>query len=74
MGHKSKTVLVQDPKGAVHQMSVVNANDMCNHAGWKMVGELPTNVCDACMGTGFYPLGSQDTCWHCDGEGIDPTK
>lgn len=72
---KKKTVLVQDDKGAVHQMSQANANDMVAHVkGWKFVGDLAPDICDACLGTGKFPQGSKQTCWHCDGEGLDPTK
>jgi hypothetical protein len=75
MGSKSKTVLVQDPNGAVHQMSAPNAMDMTNHVkGWKLVGDLPLDICDACMGTGKFPVGTNEECWHCEGEGLDPTK
>lgn len=73
-GLKGKIVLVKDPQGAVHQMSTQNANDMVMHRGWEMVGDMPADVCDACMGTGRFPVDSKEVCWHCEGEGLDPTK
>lgn len=31
----------------------------------------PPNACDACRGSGVF---NGEECWHCDGEGDDPTK
>lgn len=73
-GLKKQMVLVRDLKGMHHSMNIQNANDMVMHMGWEMIGEAPKDVCDACGGVGKYPIDSQDSCWHCDGDGVDPTK
>jgi hypothetical protein len=34
-------------------------------------GELFGDFCDVCYGHGTH---KGETCWHCEGEGIDPSK
>jgi len=69
---KRGTVLVRDKDGVVHKMASANAYDMNLHKGWEILGDLkPEEVCDACSGTGTF---NGETCWHCEGEQIDPTK
>lgn len=36
-----------------------------------MTNTVPDNACDACHGSGVF--GGEE-CWHCHGEGDDPTK
>lgn len=43
-----------------------------NGVAWAGSRSLkPDITCDACHGTGT--VGDED-CWHCMGEGVDPTK
>jgi len=71
---KNKEVLVLDPvTQLVHKMNAMNANDMVVHRGWVLTDKLPTNACEVCFGHGVYPHESKETCWHCEGEGIDPS-
>lgn len=71
---KNENELVQDPSSrVVHRMSKANAHDMKKHMGWiEINGIVPEDVCEACLGTGVFPEGSKDTCWHCGGEGLNP--
>lgn len=70
-----KFVFVKDKSGVVHSMDVINARDMVKHMNWELMGEgFPEDVCEACMGSGVFPLGSVAECWHCGGEGVDPCK
>jgi hypothetical protein len=45
-----------------------NAVDLIKSERWVT---LSGNFCDACMGVGNI---NGEECWHCFGEGIDPTK
>lgn len=53
--------------GMVEMHSFVNACDLIRSGLWQVAGDH----CDVCFGSGKF---KDEVCWHCEGEGIDPSK